>query len=233
MITKFIIRKGAKFKGIQKLPAQTKPKIKTFTDEARLLRQHRAEKLARGTEFKAMDVGLKRIRAKSLQLFGGNKIKTKQAKGIIQRGEIRAIKIARKKGIQTLESKSTKLSVPIRRFGSQKTKARIGVSESEAKILGFAPKEMSSEMKSFYAKGTPSSLVKKHRKTLSKIYAKPKSWKQRSKLKSHYRAAAKSELKQAKMDRSIWRDTTIQKQSKSGRWKTIWTQPKPEYKKWK
>ena len=232
MITKFIIRKGAKFKGIQKLPAQTKPKIKTFTDEARLLRQHRAEKLARGTEFKAMDVGLKRIRAKSLQLFGGNKIKTKQAKGIIQRGEIRAIKIARKKGIQTLESKSTKLSVPIRRFGSQKTKARIGVSESEAKILGFAPKEMSSEMKSFYAKGTPSSLVKKHRKTLSKIYAKPKSWKQRSKLKSHYRAAAKSELKQAKMDRSIWRDTTIQKQSKSGRWKTIWTQPKPEYKNW-
>ena len=88
-------------------------------------------------------------------------------------------------------------------------------------------------MKSFYAKGTSSSLVKKHRKTLSKIYAKPKSWKQRSKLKSHYRAAAKSELKQAKMDRSIWRDTTIQKQSKSGRWKTIWTQPKPEYKKWK
>ena len=233
MITKFIIRKGAKFKGIQKLPAQTKPKIKTFTDEARLLRQHRAEKLARGTEYKAMDVGLKRIRAKSLQLFGGNKIKTKQAKGIIQRGEIRAIKIARKKGVQTLETKSTKLKVPIRRFGSQKTKARIGVSESEAKILGFAPREMSAEMKSFYAKGTPSALVKKHRKTLSKIYAKPKSWKQRSKLKSHYRAAAKSELKQAKMDRSIWRDTTIQKQSKSGRWKTIWTQPKPEYKKWK
>ena len=70
-------------------------------------------------------------------------------------------------------------------------------------------------------------------KTLSKIYAQTKNWKQRSKLKSHYRAAAKSELKQAKIDRSIWRDTTIQKQSKSGRWKTVWTQPKPEYKKWK
>jgi len=256
MITKFIIRKGAKFTGIKKLPAQTKPKIKTFTDEARLLRQHRVEKLARGTESKAMDIGLKRIRAKSLQLFGGNKIKTKQAKGIIQRGEIRAIKIARKKGIQTLESKSTKLSVPIRRFGSQKTKARIGVSESEAKTLGFAPREMSSEMKSFYAKGTPSSLVKKNRKTLSKVYTKfPKQfvidkktgsvkrnkWNipvisgkgKRGQLKSHYRAAAKSELKQAKIDRSIWRDTTIQKQSKSGRWKTIWSQPKPEYKKWK
>ena len=230
MITKFIIRKGAKFTGIKKLPAQTKPKIKTFTDEARLLRQHRAEKLARGTEYKAMDVGLKRIRAQSLKLFGGNKIKTKQAQGIIKRGEIRAIKIARKKGIQTLESKSAKLSVPIRRFGSQKTKARIGVSESEAKILGFAPREMSSEMKSFYAKGTPSSLVKKHRTTLSKVYKMKKS-KLRANLKHHYRTAAKSELKQAKIDRSIWRDTTIQKQSKSGKWKTIWQQPKKEYKK--
>lgn len=232
MITKFIIRKGAKFTGIKKLPAQTKPKIKTFTDEARLLRQHRAEKLARGTEYKAMDVGLQRIRAKSLQLFGSNKIKTKQAQGIIKRGEIRAIKIARKKGIQTLESKSAKLSVPIRRFGSQKTKARIGMSESEGRILGFAPREMSSEMKAFYAKGKPSALVKKHRTTLSKVYKMKKS-KLRANLKHHYRTAAKSELKQAKIDRSIWRDTTIQKQSKSGRWKTIWTQPKPEYKKWK
>ena len=230
MITKFIIRKGAKFKGIQKLPAQTKPKIKTFTDEARLLRQHRAEKLARGTEYKAMDVGLKRIRAQSLKLFGGNKIKTKQAQGIIKRGEIRAIKIARKKGIQTLESKSAKLSVPIRRFGSQKTKARIGMSESEGRILGFAPREMSSEMKAFYAKGKPSALVKKHRTTLSKVYKMKKS-KLRANLKHHYRTAAKSELKQAKIDRSIWRDTTIQKQSKSGKWKTIWQQPKKEYKK--
>ena len=224
------ISKGGK---IKKFTSQGKTKPTQFTDEARLLRQHRAEKLARGTEYKAMDVGLKRIRAQSLKLFGANRIQTKQAKGIIQRGEIRAIKIARKKGVQTLETKSTKLKVPIRRFGSQKTKARIGISEFEAKTLGFAPREMSAEMKSFYAKGTSAALVKKHRKTLSKIYAKPKSWKQRSKLKSHYRAAAKSELKQAKIDRSIWRDTTIQKQSKSGRWKTVWTQPKPEYKKWK
>ena len=230
MITKFIIRKGAKFTGIKKLPAQTKPKIKTFTDEARLLRQHRAEKLARGTEYKAMDVGLQRIRAKSLQLFGSNKIKTKQAKGIIQRGEIRAIKIARKKGIQTLDKQSSKLSVRIRRFGSQKTKARIGMSESEGRILGFAPREMSSEMKAFYAKGKPSALVKKHRTTLSKVYKMKKS-KLRANLKHHYRTAAKSELKQAKIDRSIWRDTTIQKQSKSGKWKTIWQQPKKEYKK--
>jgi len=232
MITKFIIRKGAKFTGIKKLPAQTKPKIKTFTDEARLLRQHRAEKIARGTEYQAMDVGLKRIRAQSLKLFGGNKIKTKQAKGIIQRGEIRAIKLARKKGIQTLDKQSSKLSVPIRRFGSQKTKARVGVSESEAISLGFAPREMSAEMKSFYSKGKPSALVKKHRATVSKVY-KMKPSKLRTHLKHHYRTAAKSELKQAKIDRSIWRDTTIQKQSKSGRWKTIWSQPKPEYKKWK
>ena len=74
MIKKFIIRKSVKFTGIKKLPGQTKPKIKTFTDEFRLLKQHRAEKLARSTEYKAMDIGLKRIRAQSLKLFGGNKI---------------------------------------------------------------------------------------------------------------------------------------------------------------
>ena len=230
MITKFIIRKSAKFTGIKKLPAQTKPKIKTFTDEARLLRQHRAEKIARGTEYQAMDVGLKRIRAQSLKLFGGNKIKTKQAKGIIQRGEIRAIKLARKKGIQTLDKQSSKLSVPIRRFGSQKTKARVGVSESEAISLGFAPREMSAEMKSFYSKGKPSALVKKHRATVSKVY-KMKPSKLRTHLKHHYRTAAKSELKQAKVDRSYFRSDTIQKQTRSGKWKTIWQKPKKEYKK--
>ena len=224
------ISKGGK---IKKFKSQGKPKPIQFTNEARLLRQHRAEKLARGTEYKAMDVGLKRIRAQSLKLFGANRIQTKQAKSIIQRGEIRAIKIARKKGVQKLETKSTKLKVPIRRFGSQKTKSRIGISESEAISLGFAPREMSAEMKSFYSKGKPFVLVKKHRKTLSKIYAQPKNWKQRSKLKSHYRAAAKSELQQAKIDRAVFRETTIQKQTKSGRWKTIWTQPKPEFKKWK
>ena len=142
MIKKFIIRKSVKFTGIKKLPGQTKPKIKTFTDESRLLKQHRAEKLARSTEYKAMDIGLKRIRAQSLKLFGGNKIKTKQAKGIIQRGEIRAIKLARKKGIQKLESKSSKLSVPIRRFGSQKSKFVQKLSDSEARELGFPPREV-------------------------------------------------------------------------------------------
>ena len=142
MIKKFIIRKSVKFTGIKKLPGQTKPKIKTFTDEFRLLKQHRAEKLARSTEYKAMDIGLKRIRAQSLKLFGGNKIKTKQAKGIIQRGEIRAIKLARKKGIQKLESKSSKLSVPIRRFGSQKSKFVQKLSDSEARELGFPPREV-------------------------------------------------------------------------------------------
>ena len=67
-IAKLLAQFVAKGGKIKKFTAQSKPKPTQFTDEARLLRQHRAEKLARGTEYKAMDVGLKRIRAQSLKL---------------------------------------------------------------------------------------------------------------------------------------------------------------------
>ena len=70
------------------------------------------------------------------------KLKLNKLKALLKRGEIRAIKIARKKGIQTLESKSAKLSVPIRRFGSQKTKTLQKLSDKEARELGFPPREV-------------------------------------------------------------------------------------------
>ena len=43
---------------------------------------------------------------------------------------------------QKLESKSSKLSVPIRRFGSQKSKFVQKLSDSEARELGFPPREV-------------------------------------------------------------------------------------------
>jgi hypothetical protein len=104
--------------------------------------------------------------------------------------------------------------------------------------MGWAPEDpLSAEQKAFYIKGKPMSKVKRYRKTLSKIYESPKSWKQRSHLKSLYRAKAKSEIGLAKLERSVFRDTTIQKQTgitKKNKpiWKTIWKQPKKEFKKW-
>lgn len=104
--------------------------------------------------------------------------------------------------------------------------------------MGWAPEDpLSAEQKAFYSKGKPMSKIKRYRKTLSKIYESPKSWKQRSHLKSVYRARAKSEIGLAKLERSVFKDTTIQKQTgttKKGKaiWKTIWKEPKKEFKKW-
>ena len=148
-----------------------------------------------------------------------NQLKQLQAKKT--RALTRAFTLSQKRGMKTLEKTSKKLDVNIKRFGSQRTKSYAGISPSEAKQLGFPPKEVSSEMKAFYAKGRPISKLKKHRSTLSKIYQSPKSWKQRTHLKSVYRARAKAELGAAKVDRSIFRERTVQKQTKSGSWKTI------------
>ena len=159
------------------------------------------------------------------------KLKVKQK----QRALTKAFTLSQKRGKSALQKSSTKLNVGIRRFGSQKTKSYAGISPSEARQLGFPPKEVSAEMKAFYAKGRPISKLKKHRSTLSKVYAMPKSAK-RSNLKSVYKARAKAELGAAKVDRAIFRGTTVQKQTKSGSWKTIHS-PERSYdvrtKRWK
>ena len=104
--------------------------------------------------------------------------------------------------------------------------------------MGWAPEDpLDVTQKAFYMKGLPKAKLKKHRATLSKIYATKKGWKDRAHLKSVYRARAKAELNAAKFDRSIYRTQTIQKQTgttKRGKpiWKTIWKEPKREFKKW-
>ena len=155
----------------------------------------------------------------------------------------RAFTLSKKRGFKSLEKTSKKLDVNIPKFGRLEPGSRwdanmaTRVSASEGRALGFPPKEISTDMKAFYQKGLPRVKLKKHRKTLSKIYATKKSWKERSHLKSVYRARAKGELKAAKLDRSIYRDQTIQRQAKHGKWnkgswETIWRQPKREFKKW-
>ena len=169
MIKKFIIRKSPKFKGITKLPAQKKPKVKAFSSDASILRQHRAEKLAAKSEAQAMSIGLERVRAKGMQLFsktkfyktkpGTNfKVKTTQGKSTLRRidkAKTQAFKTARAKGIRTLQKTSDKLGIGIRRYGSQKTKTFQKLSDAEARELGFPPREV---FKSFGKKGPMSKL---------------------------------------------------------------------------
>ena len=182
-----------------------------------------------------------------------NQLKQLQAKKT--RALTRAFTLSQKRGMKTLEKTSKKLDVNIKKFGTLEKGSRwdanmaTRISAREAKELGFPPKVVSAEMQAFYAKQKPLAQAKFARKTLSKIYKQPKSWKKRSGLIKHYKGVAKTELQQAKMDRQIFRDTTVQKLTgktifyrKGGKkvtkenWKTIHS-PEKSYdirtKRWK
>ncbi len=152
--------------------------------------------------------------------------------------------------MRTLRKASDKLGVGIRQTGSAPKgsfRSKGIQSDFEAKQLGFAPREVSEEMKAFYAGQRPAAQVKKFRKTISKVYTKfPKTFTgkrnkygipiisekgKRGQLKSVYRANISAELKQAKEDRNIFRSSTIQQEfkTKSGK-RTYKTIRSPELK---
>jgi hypothetical protein len=144
-----------------------------------------------------------------------------------KRALARAVTLSKKRGMRSLEKTSKKLDVNIKKFGVQEPGSRFTdkqwLSTSEAKALGFPPKEISSDMKAFYAKQKPLAKARRIRSGLGtkadprnptilhNIYKQPKSWKKRSGLIKYYKGVAKTELQQAKMDRQIFRDTTVQK----------------------
>ena len=189
-----------------------------------IAKQDKASRVASHIEHRSLREGLRRIRTKSLSIFGTSgyktkkagtnfSIKTPKAKKAIKSFNKAATKvtiIARKKGEKAYEAASKKLGVGRRFYGSRKPKQGF-MDAHERKMTGQAPAILSEGMKDFYAGQRPSVLLKKHRATLSKIYKSPKSWRQRSPLIRHYKNVAKSELKQAKIDRNIFRDTTVQK----------------------
>ena len=173
---------------------------------------------------------------KQPKLVGTNySVKTPKATKAIKSFNKAATKvtvIARKKAEKAYEVASTKLGVGRRFYGVRKPKQGF-MDAHERKMTGQPPAILSEGMKDFYAGQKPFALVKKHRSTLSKIYTKfPKKFVEdnagniklnkwgiarisgggkRGQLKSHYKNVAKSELKQAKIDRNILRDTTVQK----------------------
>ena len=156
----------------------------------------------------------------------------------------KAFTLSQKRGIKTFTKATKKLGVTPSGIKDRPAKyyrlKKRGIPEGmTTKQMGWAPEDpLDVTQKAFYMKGLPKAKLKKHRATLSKIYATKKGWKDRAHLKSVYRARAKAELGAAKLDRSIYRTQTIQKQTgttKRGKpiWKTIWKEPKREFKKWK
>ena len=229
MIKKFIIRKSPKFKEYKLKPV--KPKLKQFTTEASMLRKEAAEKIARRAEYTSLEKGMLKIRSVADKMITAGTNKNMKRK--IDKAGIQAFKTARAKGIRTLKKASDKLGVGIRQTGSAPKgsfRSKGVQSDFEAKQLGFAPRELSEEMKAFYAGQRPAAQVKKFRKTISKVYKMPKG-QLRANLKYTYRARIKSELKQAKEDRNIFRSSTIQQEfkTKSGK-RTYKTIRSPELK---
>ena len=212
-----------------------KSREQSFTSS--IARQDKASRVASYIEHRTLREGLKRIRAKNISIFGTSGYKVKKvhtSQQLLKQPKLvgtnysvktpkatKAIKsfnkaatkvtvIARKKAEKAYEVASTKLGVGRRFYGVRKPKQGF-MDAHERKMTGQPPAILSEGMKDFYAGQKPFALVKKHRSTLSKIYQSPKSWRQRAPLIRHYKNVAKSELKQAKIDRNILRDTTVQK----------------------
>ena len=290
MITKLprvIIGVSKRFKSVKKLKAFDKPKsapaIKPLTYSAKnkaifvnvkhgistsanIARQDKAAKVGRIVEERSLREGLKRIRAKSLSIFGTSgyktkkiftaqqiakqpklaganySIKTAKAKRAIKaydKAAAKVYKISRAKGLKAYDKASTKLGVGQRRYSARKRQTAF-TSDAERRLTGMPPIEYTAEMKSFHGV-RPAEMVRRHRKTLSKIYTQPKDWKKRSSLIRHYRGAAKTGLKQAKIDRNLFRGQSVQLQTGTTRkgkpiWKTI-RSPEKTYdvttKRWK
>ena len=218
-----------------------------------IARKDKASKVASYIQYRSLREGLRRIRDKSLSIFGTKghydkvpgtnfkriSAKGKRAKAAFNKAGEKVRLISKRKGLRAYDKASTKLGVSQRRFGARKRQTAF-TSDYERKITGMPPVEYTADMKSFHGV-RPAEMVRRHRASLSKIYTKPKSWKKRSSLIRHYRGSAKSELKQAKIDRSIFRDTTIEMQSGTTRkgkpiWKTF-RSPEKTYdvhtKRWK
>ena len=212
-----------------------KSREQSFTSS--IARQDKASRVASYIEHRTLREGLKRIRAKNISIFGTSGYKVKKvhtSQQLLKQPKLvgtnysvktpkatKAIKsfnkaatkvtvIARKKAEKAYEVASTKLGVGRRFYGVRKPKQGF-MDAHERKMTGQPPAILSEGMKDFYAGQKPLALLKKHRETLSKIYQSPKSWRQRAPLIRHYKNVAKSELKQAKIDRNILRDTTVQK----------------------
>ena len=201
------------------------PKSKTFKINPKHTRFHAdpiakrdmASSIARRTEERSHRILTKKVES----AFARSALKPGKANQFSKlikqktRALTSAFTLSKKRGMRALEKTSKKLDVNIKKFKVQGKGSRYTdkqwLSAREAKELGFPPKVVSAEMKAFYAGQKPLAQAKRYRKTLSRVYDQPKSWKKRKEVVGLWRGKIKTELKQAKIDRQIFRDTTVQK----------------------
>jgi len=256
---KIILKRfSKKFKGTQKLSAQTIPKqssnyegimAKSKSDKIRnvfgsdptkqpviSLRTEKARKIGRLVEDRSHRSLTKKVESAFVRTALKPNKQNQFANLVKQKNNalIKAFKVSQTRGLKAGEKASVKLGLDkgaIYAGARDKPKSffkkKSFISAEESRKLGFPQSEMS--LSARYDLDLPNtsakSRLKKTRSTLSKIYKSPKSWKDRSKLKRQFRLQAKSELGEAKIDRAIYRTSTIQKQNpKSKKYSTIWSE---------
>ena len=245
MIKKFIFRNVAQ--------SFTKARTRSFADP--IAKRDMAASIGRRTEGRVLDKGLKRIRARALSIFGskghyepiGNykrlSAKGKRAKAAFTKASFKVTKIAKRKGLESFTKASKKLGVtpsgikdrPVQFYRQSKRGLPKGMTTQQ---MGWAPEDpLDLTQKAFYAKGKPMPKIKSYRKTLSKVYATKKSWKDRSRVIKQTRQKIKGQIKLAKMDRHASLYTTAQQQTGTTRtgkpiWKTIRRYDVGDLSKW-
>ena len=209
MIKKFIFRNVAQ--------SFTKARTRSFADP--IAKRDMAASIGRRTEGRYLQTGLTRIRSRALSIFGkkghyepiGNykrlSPKGKRAKAAFEKASFKVTKIAKRKGLESFTKASKKLGVtasgiqdrPVKYYRQSKRGLPRGMTSQQ---MGWAPEDpFDATQKAFYMKGKPMPKIKAHRKTLSKVYATKKSWKDRSKVIKETRQKIKGQIKLAKMDR--------------------------------
>ena len=122
------------------------PKLKSFKINPKHTIYHapsfakhdKAEAIGRFIHDRKLRSSLKRVRAKSLTLF--KKPTNTNIKGRVIKAETQALKTAKSFGLRAETKALTKFNIGKRRFGSQKSKFREKISDTEARALGFPPR---------------------------------------------------------------------------------------------
>jgi len=235
MIKKFIFRNVAQ--------SFTKARQKSFADP--IAKRDMAAKIAARTEGRSHRILTKKVEsafARSALKPG----KANQFPSLVKqktRALTKAFTLSQKRGIKTFTKATKKLGVtpsgikdrPVQFYRQSKRGLPKGMTTQQ---MGWAPEDpLDLTQKAFYAKGKPMPKIKSYRKTLSKVYATKKSWKDRSRVIKQTRQKIKGQIKLAKMDRHASLYTTAQQQTGTTRrgkpiWKTIRRYDVGDLSKW-
>ncbi len=223
---------------------KTNPKHTIFHAEP-IAKRDMAAKIAARTESRSHRALTKKVES----AFARSALKTSKANQFSNlvkqktRALTRAFTLSQKRGIKSFTKTTQKLDVspsgikdrPAKYYRQRKRGLPRGMTTQQ---MGWAPEDpFDATQKAFYAKGKPMPKIKSYRKTLSKVYATKKGWKDRSRVIKETRSKIKGQIKLAKLDRHADFYKTAEQQfgtTRTGKpiWRKIRTYDVGDLTKW-